>query len=163
MKTSEIVSPLTLDDLKAIAQGASLVTLQHFLQPFNQGFKRFDLCTKERRIHFLAQAIYESNELTYLEALDSQERYKGRGVFKIEGKDDYSKVSAALGVNILSQPDLLSRLPDCLDSAFWFWNYHGLSSFADEDRFDKICLAVSGSWSANPLKKTYLERAKARL
>jgi len=49
-------------------------------------------------------------------------RYRGRGIFQLTGRANYTACSRALGVDLLRQPERLSDAPEiAVASAVWFW------------------------------------------
>jgi putative chitinase len=76
-------------------------------------------------------------------------RYRGRGPIQLTGKDNYRRCGAAIGYDLVTSPDLLSR-PDvgCLAAA-WFWhegNRTGcsLNPLADAGKIAAISRVVNG-------------------
>lgn len=48
-------------------------------------------------------------------------KYRGRGYIQITGKNNYSALSSAIGVDVVSDPDYLLTFQGATDSAIWFW------------------------------------------
>jgi putative chitinase len=76
-------------------------------------------------------------------------RYRGRGPIQLTGKDNYRRCGIAIGYDLVTSPDLLSR-PDvgCLAAA-WFWhegNRTGtsLNPLADAGKIAAISKVVNG-------------------
>jgi len=63
--------------------------------------------------------------------------FRGRGLPMITGRDNYRALSAAWGVDLLSNPEILLEPDGAVVSACWFWRANG---------FDK--LAQAGDWAA---------------
>lgn len=59
-------------------------------------------------------------------------RYRGRGLIQITGKDNYRVCGDALGVDLVSQPELVATERFAALSAGWFWRSHGLNGVADD-------------------------------
>jgi putative chitinase len=168
---------VSLDDLLKITTVAPRSLLEKFVTPLNDGFKRFDVDTPLRVCHFLAQVLHESGELQYQEELASGadyegrndlgntqpgdgRRYKGRGLIQVTGRFNYAQISRDLGVDYLTNPEKLANLPDCVHSAFWYWNSRGLSTLADQDNFEKITLIINGGFNGWDDRLKYLKRCK---
>lgn len=50
-------------------------------------------------------------------------RYRGRGIFQLTGRDNYTRCAEATGLDLVNQPDLLVTDPEAAAvSALWFWN-----------------------------------------
>ena len=59
-------------------------------------------------------------------------RYRGRGLIQITGRSNYAAVGKVLGLNALTQPDLLLDPANAALSAAWFWSSRGLNELADD-------------------------------
>lgn len=168
---------VSLDDLLKITTVAPKSLLEKFVDPLNDGFLRFNVATPLRVAHFLAQVLHESGEFQYQEELASGadyegrsdlgntepgdgRRYKGRGLIQVTGRYNYKRLSQDLGVDYLSNPERLANIPDCIHSAFWYWNSRGLSSLADQDNFQQITLLINGGYNGWDDRQKYLKRCK---
>jgi putative chitinase len=58
--------------------------------------------------------------------------YIGRGLIQLTGKDNYKAVSDALGVDLLSNPQLVEQPRYAALTAGWFWNKKGLNTLVDD-------------------------------
>lgn len=70
--------------------------------------------------------------------------YKGRGLKQLTGKDNYTRCSAALGVDIVAKPELLLTPQYAALSAGWFWDSNRLGDFADRDDFVGMTKKING-------------------
>lgn len=168
---------ITLDDLLKITTNAPKSRLQAFVRPLNEGLEQFGVNNRLRICHFLAQILHESTEFLHQEETASGadyegrvdlgnikagdgQRFKGRGLIQITGRYNYSQLSKELGIDYLANPVWLANLPDCVWSAFWFWNHWDLSALADRDNFDEITRRVNGGYNGYDQRLAYLQRAK---
>jgi putative chitinase len=62
-------------------------------------------------------------------------KYRGRGIIQLTGRSNYVQAGAALGLDLVRQPDLLTQQATAALAAAWFWHSHGLNALAD-DRTD---------------------------
>ena len=76
-------------------------------------------------------------------------RYRGRGPIQLTGKDNYRRCGMAIGYDLVTSPDLLSR-PDvgCLAAA-WFWHEgnrtgSSLNLLADAGKIIALSRVVNG-------------------
>lgn len=61
-------------------------------------------------------------------------RYRGRGVFQLTGKDNYTSFSAATGIDVVGNPELLvTDLDVSIKAAIWFWKSRVMRVGADQD------------------------------
>ena len=71
-------------------------------------------------------------------------RYHGRGVIQLTGKDNYANCGSGLGVDLLSNPNLLIDPKYAVLSAGWFWNKKGLNALADAKDYDTMTKRING-------------------
>ncbi|STZ00732.1 membrane-bound lytic murein transglycosylase D [Moraxella lacunata] len=155
---------LTLSELNHIlsslgVKGTSLFTAENcelnqkernaetFLKFLNQVFKKYQINTCLRRIHFLAQICHESGRFqTTTEYASGKEynpgrhndatangntqmgdgpKYRGRGLMQLTWKNNYRLYYNHSGIDVVSNYSLVSTSLDVAsDSAGWFW-YQG--------------------------------------
>lgn len=72
--------------------------------------------------------------------------FRGRGLKQLTGKDNYTRCSAALGVDLVSNPDLLLEPLYAARSAGWFWKANNLSSFADAGDIKGMTKKINGGY-----------------
>jgi len=71
-------------------------------------------------------------------------KYLGRGLIQLTGKDNYERCGSSIGVDLLSNPDLLLNPQYAALSAGWFWNKHGLNELADNQEHGMITKRING-------------------
>lgn len=154
-------------------------------------FPEFHITTPLRVAHFLAQAAAETGDFRYLREIwgptpaqrgyegradlgnvipgDGQ-RFLGRGIFQITGRDNYERFGKLCGVDLCCSPSLAEDPEMALRLACLYWDEHRLNDYADADNV----LAVSnGINRGNPAsirepngyaeRKAALRKAKAVL
>jgi putative chitinase len=122
-------------------------------------FPQFHISDSPLRVaHFIAQAAEETGNFRWLRELwgptDAQkgyegrsdlgncipgdgQRFLGRGIFQITGRDNYERFGKQCGVDLCCNPDLA-----CL-----YWNEHNLNAYADADN---ILATSNGINRGNP-------------
>lgn len=65
-------------------------------------------------------------------------RYRGRGILQLTGKDAYRDCGKAIGMDLLSKPELLAQPLGASHSAGWEWSSRDLNKLADAGDFDGI-------------------------
>jgi putative chitinase len=70
--------------------------------------------------------------------------YRGRGLKQLTGKDNYTRCGASLGVDFVSNPDLLLEPNNAARSAGWFWKVNNLSKFADAEDIEGMTKKING-------------------
>ena len=71
-------------------------------------------------------------------------KYLGRGLIQLTGKENYERCGLAIGVDLLSNPDLLLNPRYAALSAGWFWNKKGLNELADQQEHGQITKRING-------------------
>jgi putative chitinase len=71
-------------------------------------------------------------------------KYRGRGLKQLTGKDNYTRCSIALGIDLVNNPDLLLEPMYAARSAGWFWQANKLSAFADVDDIKGMTKKING-------------------
>jgi putative chitinase len=71
-------------------------------------------------------------------------KYLGRGLIQLTGKENYGNCGSGLGVDLLSNPDLLTDPKYASLSAGWFWNKKGLNSLADASDIETMTKRING-------------------
>jgi putative chitinase len=70
--------------------------------------------------------------------------FRGRGLKQLTGKDNVSRCGRALGVDLVSNPDLLLTPEFAARSAGWFWKANNLSQFADAGDIEGMTKRING-------------------
>lgn len=78
------------------------------------------------------------------ETEEDAQKYIGRGLIQLTGKDNYKAASEALGVDLIGQPQLLEEPRYAALSAGWFWNKKGLNALADAGDIDTMTKRING-------------------
>ena len=58
-------------------------------------------------------------------------KYRGRGFIQLSGKNNYSALSKAKGIDYVTNPDLLLTEADSMIAALWFWNVNNINKYVD--------------------------------
>ena len=73
-------------------------------------------------------------------------KYRGRGLKQLTGKDNYTRCGADLGIDLVSNPDLLLEPIYAARSAGWFWRSNNLSAFADVGDIKGMTKKINGGY-----------------
>lgn len=171
---------MTPQDL-AQATGARLDRAAEFLPYLNACMTEYEINTAQRRAMFLAQIGHESGGLHWLVELwgptEAQRRYegradlgntepgdgfrfRGRGLIQITGRANYQAAGDAMGVDLISQPELLGQAQLAAQSATWFWQKHGLNELADAGDFQRITRRINGGLNGYTERQALLAAAR---
>lgn len=104
-----------------------------------------DIDTAEKYAHNpekLANKVY-AGRLGNTEEGDGW-KYHGRGLIQLTGRDNYRNCGQALGIDLISNPELLAEPSGAALSAGWFFNKHGLNQLADIGDFVLMSKRING-------------------
>lgn len=71
-------------------------------------------------------------------------KYHGRGLIQLTGRENYANFGHNVGVNVLSDPDLLITPEYAALSAGWYWNKRGLNTLADNMQVEEMTKKING-------------------
>lgn len=70
-------------------------------------------------------------------------KYRGRGLFQLTGRSNYSAAGMALGRPYKDQPELVSQPLDACMTAAWYWSERHLNDLADASLIDAITRKIN--------------------
>ncbi len=157
-----------------------------FVPALNAAMGKYSIVTPLRTAAFLAQIGHESGQLRYvrelggdqylakydtgslakrlgntLEADGDGQKYRGRGLIQVTGRDNYAACSEALfgDSRLLNTPELLEHPVYASMSAGWFWQKKGLNSLADQGDFLAITKRINGGTNGLEDRQALYKRA----
>ena len=160
--------PVTTQQLLQILPNAGPVA-GVFVPVLNTAMNRYQIVGSKRVAAFIAQIGHESGQFRYVRELGNDQylskydtgtlakrlgntpeadgdgqKYRGRGLIQITGRANYKACGEALGLDLINQPELLEKPQHACMSAGWFWATKGLSTLADEGKFETITRRING-------------------
>ncbi len=156
--------PITVQQLLLILPNAGQVA-GVFVPVLNTAMNRYQIVGSKRGAAFIAQIGHESGQLKYVKEIwgptvaqsryegradlgntepGDGSKYRGRGLIQITGRANYKACGDALGLDLINQPELLEKPQHACMSAAWFWATKGLSTLADEGKFETITRRING-------------------
>ncbi len=145
--------------------GARIDRAIEWLPHIESAMAEYGITTPARQAAFLAQIGHESGGLHYTTEIwgptAAQSRYegrkdlgntqagdgfrfRGRGLIQTTGRANYLATGAALGVDLIAQPERLAEPALAARSAAWYWHQHGLNALADMGDFELITRRING-------------------
>ncbi|WP_375123609.1 glycoside hydrolase family 19 protein [Pseudomonas sp. LW8] len=136
-----------------------------FVSALNTAMQHYQIVGPKRVAAFIAQIGHESGQLRYVREIwgptaaqrgyEGREdlgntvpgdgrKYCGRGLIQITGRTNYAKCGEALGLDLISHPELLELPQHAAMSAAWYWKQKGLNDLADQDQFNIITRRING-------------------
>ena len=160
--------------------------LRQFTPDLNGIFERYQINTPLRMAHLLAQVMLESGAFQYVREIwgptPDQESYEtrgegdlgntqpgdgkrflGRGLIQLTGRSNYAQFSQAIGVDCVSQPELVEQSPYAVLAAGWFWDSRQINPKADRDDLEAVTRAINGGTNGLPERAAFLQAAKSVL
>ncbi len=149
---------LTARQLSAISGNTDLATLERYRNALVPEMQRAGITTHARITAFLGNVVQETDRLRTLEEYGDRNywmyldriserpgewRYHGRGFLMNTWQSAYANLSRVLGVDLVSNPDLLTRPDLAAKAATWFWSQHNLNSYADRGEYKKVCAIIN--------------------
>lgn len=168
---------ITKEIIKKIAPLANDKIITDLVVHMNTHMSKYEINTKLRICHFIAQAAHETDSFKTLEEYASGvayegrkdlgnnvkgdgKKYKGRGIFQMTGRANYTFYGNKLGYDLVNNPALAKDPEISVLAALEYWNSKGLSKYADADDVTTITKRINGGLNGFEDRKEYLARAK---
>jgi putative chitinase len=97
-----------------------------------------------RKPEMIANVVYSSRMGNGPTESGEGWRYRGRGLKQLTGKDNHRACSAGLGVDLVSNPDMLLEPVYAARSAAWFWATNKCNVFADAGDIEGLTKKING-------------------
>lgn len=115
----------------------------------------------ERQPEKIANRVYADRMGNGDEASGEGWKYRGRGLIQLTGKDNYTRCSAALDLDLVNEPEQVAENPNiAVAAAAWFWNQRKLNDYADQDDVKAITKRINGGYHGLENRMNFLVRAK---
>jgi putative chitinase len=152
-----------------------------FVSVLNTAMQHYQIVGTKRAAAFIAQIGHESGQLRYVREIwgptaaqrgyegrddlgnsvpGDGRKYCGRGLIQITGRANYAKCGDALGLDLISHPELLELPQHAAMSAAWFWKQKGLNDLADRDQFNTITRRINGGLNGLADRLALWEKAR---
>lgn len=160
---------------RAAAQAAIIDAVGGVLAQTLAGFQ---IDTRLRIAHFLAQICHESDgfcttqEYASGAAYEGRKdlgnthpgdgpRFKGRGLLQLTGRANYGIYGTALGMDLVNAPETAAEPHTSLRVACAYWKLHAINPKCDADDLYAVTRAVNGGTNGIDSRRACLSLAKA--
>ena len=151
-----------------------------FVPVLNVAMGKYGIVNRLRIAAFIAQIGHESGQLRYVREIwgptvaqvgyegradlgntvkGDGSKYRGRGLIQITGRANYATCGEALGLDLISTPELLELPQHATMSAAWFWSTRGLNTLADQGDFVKITRRINGGLTGQDDRQALYDKA----
>lgn len=172
---------LTLEQLRKIAPKGRADLLQTLAVEGPPLFLLYEINTKARLTHFLAQIAHESGGFKYVReiwgptpaqtkyegrtdlgntAKGDGKRFMGRGYIQLTGRANYRLYGQKLGLALENTPSLAENPKVALQLALEYWKTKGLNQYADRNDIETITKKINGGYNGLADRKAYLKKAQ---
>jgi putative chitinase len=114
----------------------------------------------ERQPEKIANKVYGGRMGNADESSGEGWKYRGRGIKQLTGKENYERCGSSLGVDLVSDPDLLLDPKYAALSAGWFWNKHNLNDLADKGDIETMTKRINGGLLGLDARKAAIQKAE---
>jgi len=148
---------------------------------FARYFPTYEIDSPLRISHWIGQAAHETGRFAYLTELGSVAyfakydgradlgntepgdgaRFRGRGLFQITGRANYTKYGAALNLDLVDNPTLAADPVIATETACLFWQDNKLNALADADNCRAITRKINGGLNGLEERQAFTDRGKA--
>ena len=90
-------------------------------------------------------------------------RYRGRGLKQLTGKENYERCGSGMGVDLVSDPDLLLDPKYAALSAGWFWDQNKLNDLADRGDIETMTRRINGGLIGLDARRAAIQKAESIL
>ena len=157
-----------------------------FASAITLAMDKYQINTRLRMAAFIAQVGHESGQFRYVRELGGDQylskydtgtlaarlgntpqadgdgqKYRGRGLIQITGRDNYLACSKALfgDDRLLRTPELLEQAEWACKSAAWFWSSRNLNALADKGDFQGISKRINGGYNGLAEREAFYKAA----
>ncbi|WP_016970611.1 glycoside hydrolase family 19 protein [Pseudomonas tolaasii] len=151
-----------------------------FVSALNGAMNRYAIVGPLRVAAFIAQVGHESGQLRWVREIwgptaqqlgyegradlgntlkGDGSKFRGRGLIQVTGRANYVACGEALGLDLISKPELLELPQYAAMSAAWFWSTRGLNTLADQNDFTKITRRINGGLNGQADRQALYDKA----
>jgi predicted chitinase len=161
---------------KSRFQGVRDYHLEDFVDLLNKYMNRYEINTKWRIVHFLAQITLECDSFRTTEEYRNSggsipshwyryrggHVYHGRGLIQLTHIENYAKYKKDTGADVVNNPSIVAwNMEHTVRSACWYWRYASpwgdINKRADRNDFLFVTVAINGGFNHARTRKSHLQ------
>jgi putative chitinase len=127
---------------------------------FGKYFTELQALQYQRQPEKIANRVYANRLGNGPESSGDGWKYRGKGAIQITGKANYQSLSNDLGIDFVTNPQLLETIPYSIISAGWYWDKAKLNVIADKDDVMAVSKKVNGGTNGLQERIKWLEHFK---
>lgn len=155
---------VTEERLRQLVPSGKPAIMAPIAESFDRLAPRYDVTTRLRICHFLAQAAHESDGFrtlteyggpAYFKRYDGRRdlgntqagdgaRFHGRGIFQLTGRVNYRRYGALIGLDLEADPECAKEPAISLAVAFAYWRDRHCNAAADADDIAAVTKLING-------------------
>lgn len=155
---------VTEERLRQLVPSGKSTIMAPIAESFDRLAPRYDVTTRLRICHFLAQAAHETDRFRTLEEYGGAAyfarydgrrdlgntqagdgaRFHGRGIFQLTGRFNYRRYGALIGLDLEANPERAKEPAISLAIAFAYWRDRGCDKAADADDIAAVTKLING-------------------
>lgn len=116
-----------------------------------------------RKPQAIANRVYANRMGNGDEASGDGWKFRGRSPVMVTGKDNYEACGAALGIDLIQEPDILVNPEYGAQAAGWFWQSRNLNKLAEAGDFDAITRRINGGMNGAADRNALWKKAKVAM
>lgn len=171
---------VNVDIIRRLGPTLSPEKAAEIARALNAAMAEAGIKTNLAKAAFLAQLAHESGGFKYMRELASGEayegrrdlgntqpgdgrRYKGRGFIQVTGRSNYTQASAALGLDLVNNPELAETTENAARISAWYWRTRNITAPADAGDFVRVTRLINGGTNGLADRQERYAQAKAAL
>lgn len=88
-------------------------------------------------------------------------RYRGRGLFQLTGRYNYSHFGKIIDMNLSENPDQAADPVTALKIAVKYWQAENMNALSDQHNIKKITRLINGGYIGLPTREAYCKKAES--
>lgn len=148
-------------DFKAFVENLNY-SQSGLLKTFSKYFTPAQAKNYARKPAAIANRAYANRLGNGNEASGDGWKFRGRGLIHLTGRSNYAAYKLYSNIDVVSRPELASRIDIALDIAGWYWWKNKINILADKDDVDAVTLKVNGGKNGLSERTDYVDYYKSQ-